>query len=198
MTTKEAIDVLVFGLYFDLVELKEHSEYDDEGEMDDYQKEHWEEIRAKIEALQVILGDIDPSLGTFEGIQEKCSALAKEKFGSSELDGPVEVGDIERELYTLLEDWQKRRGSSDDFELTDEENLELAKINMESGKPRWVVDDEEPIESDESDTFGFYPYHGRVFVVYNYDSDGDFSSYPEEFQKKALELIKEEINEETF
>ena len=112
-----------------------------------------------------------------------------------------EPSDFEKELYKILNPWHKKKeeetGYSEDFELDEEENKVLAKINIEKGRKRVRIDEEEDDAEDpsEDDMFAFYPYRGRVQVVYNYDMDGDFYTYPIEFQEKALEIIKEKMEE---
>ena len=172
MTQKEAIETLLLGIKITFDEVEEHEEFaaDEQGE---FQIKSYEDNKKELEAYTVILG-----------------------ADAAELPEPSEA---EKELFEILNPWHKKReeetGYSEDFELGDEENKTLARINMEKGRKRVMID-EDPDEAEdpsEDDTFAFYPYRGRIQVVYNYEGDGDFCSYPIEFQEKAFEFIKKAL-----
>ena len=66
---------------------------------------------------------------------------------------------------------------------------------MEKGEKQCLFDEDldEAQEPSDTDEFTFYTYRGRVQVIYNDYADGDFYSYPIEFQEKALEIIKKKL-----
>lgn len=64
----------------------------------------------------------------------------------------------------------------------DEDNKELARIELEQDKERdWM---------DETSCFGFYTYAGEVCILTSDGYDCDFDSFPEAFQKKVWEIIE--------
>ena len=191
MTQKEAIETLLLGIKITFDEVEEHEEFADD-EQGEYQIQTYEDNKRELEAYTVILGAIDPELGTLEGLKKRCLEFVESEYGSGAGELP-EPNEIEKELYEILNPWYKE--TSMDFEPEDEENAILAKINMEKGEKRAVVgDDEDDVEDpSEDDYFAFYPYRGRIQVVYNDYADGDFCTYPIEFQKKALEIIKKKL-----
>ena len=199
MTQKEAIETLLLGIKITFDEVEEHEEFADE-EQGEFQIEHYERCKKELEAYTVILGAIDPELGTLEGLKKRCLEFVESEYGPGAGELP-EPSDFEKELYEILNPWHKKMqeetGYSDDFGLSEEENKVLAKINIKKGQKRVRIDEEEDDAEDlsEDDMFAFYPYRGRVNVVYNYDMDGDFCTYPIEFQEKALEIIKKKLEE---
>ena len=186
MTQKEAIETLFLGIKIIFDEVENHEKFADE-EQGEFQIENHERCKKELEAYTVILGAIDPELGTLEGLRKRSFEFVESKYGSG--------------AGKLPNPWHKKRqaetGYSEDFELDEEENKVLAKINIEKGRKRVRIDEEEDDAEDpsEDDMFAFYPYRGRVQVVYNYDMDGDFYTYPLEFQEKALEIIKKKMEE---
>lgn len=201
MTQKEAIDVLILEVDYLLDEIEQHEEFEDE-EQGEFQIQIYEENKKKIEAYLVILGALDPSLSTIEGLRERCDQVKEEKYGSSDAGKLPEPSEFEKELAEILTPWYKEEvknngGYGTQLDLDTDENAILAKIYMEKGEKQVVIGDE-PDDVDEpcdSDTFAFYPYRGRVQVVYNEYADGDFFDYPIEFQEKALEIIKKKLEE---
>lgn len=199
MTQKEAIDELILEVGYLLDEIEQHEEFEDE-EQGEFQIQIYEENKRKIEAFQLILGALDPSLSTVEGLRARCDQVKEERYGSSEVGKLPEPNEIEKELVEILTPWYKKEvesngGYGTQLDLETDENAILAKINMEKGEKQVVVGDS-PADVDEpcdSDTFAFYPYRGRICVVYNEYADGDFYSYPIEFQEKALEIIKKKL-----
>ena len=198
MTQKEAIDELMLEIDFLFDEIDQHEEFEDE-EQGEMQIEVYENNKKKLEAFQVILGELDPELKTLEGLRERASKVKEERYGSADAGELPEPSEIELKLVEILGPWckkvEKETGYGAEFKLTDEENLELAKINAAEGKKHVVYDDdpEDIPDASEDDTFTFYTYRGRVQVVYNDYADGDFCDYPEEFQEKALEIIKKKL-----
>lgn len=197
MTQKEAIETLLLGIKITFDEVEEHEEFaaDEQGE---FQIKSYEDNKKELEAYTVILGALDPELGTLEGLKRRCNEFVESEYGPDAAELP-EPSEAEKELFEILNPWHKKReeetGYSEDFELGDEENKTLARINMEKGRKRVMID-EDPDEAEdpsEDDTFAFYPYRGRIQVVYNYEGDGDFCSYPIEFQEKAFEFIKKAL-----
>lgn len=202
MTSKEAIDQLILNeVWFKIEQINEHEEWA-EDEQGEYQLRSYEENKKSLDAYIALFSSIDPELSSKEAIWKRYEELDEKECG--ETSEKREVGEVEKELFELLNPWYKEAekangGFATSFTLSDEENYILAKINLEEGNPRKVVgmdeeDDDEELEPSEDDTFSFYPYRGEVFVEYNDYSDGNFSSYPEAFQKKALEIIKNKIN----
>ena len=198
MTQKEAIDELMLEIDYLLDEIDQHEEFEDE-EQGEMQIEVYEDNKKKLEAFRVILGALDPSLGTLEGLRERASKVKEERYGSADAGELPEPSETETKLVEILGPWcknyEKETGYGAEFKLTPEENLELAKINAAEGKKHVVYDDdpEDIPDASEDDTFTFYTYRGRVQVVYNDYADGDFCDYPEEFQEKAYEIIKAKI-----
>jgi len=198
MTQKEAIDELMLEIDYLLDEIDQHEEFEDD-EQGEMQIEIYQDNKKKLEAFRVILGALDPSLGTLEGLRERASKVKEERYGSADAGELPEPSEIELKLVEILGPWcknyEKETGYGAEFKLTDEENLELAKINAEQGKKHIVIDDDpdDVPEASEDDVFTFYTYRGRVQVVYNDYADGDFCDYPEEFQEKALEIIKKKL-----
>lgn len=199
MTQKEAIETLLLGIKITFDEVEEHEEFADD-EQGEFQIKSYEDNKKELEAYTVILGALDPELGTLEGLKRRCNEFVESEYGPDAADFP-EPSEAEKELFEILNPWHKKReeetGYSEDFELGDEENKTLARINMEKGRKRVMID-EDPDEAEdpsEDDTFAFYPYRGRIQVVYNYECDGDFCSYPIEFQEKALEFIKKALED---
>lgn len=199
MTQKEAIDELIPEINFLLDEIEQHEEFEEE-EQGEYQIKIYEDNKKKLEAFQVVLGALDPSLKTVEGLRERFEQVMTERYGSADAGKLPEPNETELKLVEILSPWckkvEKETGFAAEFKLTDEENSVLAKINVEQGKKRVVIDDDpdDVPEASEEDMFTFYTYRGRVQVVYNDYADGDFCSYPEEFQEKAYEIIKERLN----
>lgn len=199
MTQKEAIDELILGVDYILDEIENHERFEEE-EQEEMQIEIYEDNKKKLEAYLIVLGALDPSLSTVEGLRERCSQVNTEKYGDPDAGSLPEPSDEEAELVEILTPWYKKEvknngGYGTQLDLETDENAILAKINMEKGEKRVVIGDD-PADVDEpcdSDTFAFYPYRGRVQVVYNEYADGDFCSYPIEFQKKALEIIKKRL-----
>ena len=202
MTQKEAIDELILEVDYLLDEIEQHEEFEDE-EQGEFQVQIYEENKRKIEAFQLILGALDPSLSTVEGLRARCGQVKEEKYGSSDAGKLPEPSEFEKELAEILTPWYKKEvenngGYGTQLDLETDENAILAKINMEKGEKQVVIGDD-PDDVDEpcdSDTFAFYPYRGRVQVIYNEYADGDFYSYPIEFQEKALEIIKKKLEED--
>jgi hypothetical protein len=198
MTQKEAIDELMLEIDYLLDEIDQHEEFEDD-EQGEMQIEIYQDNKRKLEAFQVILGELDPELKTLEGLRERASKVKEERYGSVDAGDLPEPSEIETKLVEILGPWcknyEKETGYGASFELAPEENLELAKINAEQGKKHIVYDDdpEDIPDASEDDTFTFYTYRGRVQVVYNDYADGDFCDYPEEFQEKAYEIIKAKI-----
>lgn len=199
MTQKEAIDELILNVDYILDEIEQHERFEDE-EQGEFQIQAYERNKRELEAYQVVFGALDPSLSTAEGLRERCDQVKEEKYGSSDAGKLPEPSEFEKELAEILTPWYKKEvenngGYGTQLDLETEENAILAKINMEEGKKQVVIGDE-PDDVDEpcdSDTFAFYPYRGRIQVVYNEYADGDFYSYPIEFQEKALEIIKKKL-----
>ena len=201
MTQKEAIETLLPGIKITFDDVEEHEKFADE-EQGEFQIEHYERCKKELEAYTVILGALDPELGTIEGLKKRCLEFVESEYGPGAGELP-EPSNFEKELYEILNPWYKKKqeetGYSEDFKLEDEDNLILAKLNVEEGYKRVMIDEDPDDAEDpsEDDTFAFYPYRGRVQVVYNYDGDdGDFCSYPLKFQEKALEIIKKRMMEE--
>ena len=199
MTQKEAIDELILGIDYLLDEIEQHERFKDE-EQGEFQIRAYEMNKKEIEAYQVVFGALDPSLSTVEGLRERCVRAMKEKYGSADAGKLPEPNEIEKELAEIMTPWYKKEvenngGYGTQLDLETDENAILAQINMEKGKKRVVIGDD-PDDVDEpcdSDTFAFYPYRGRIQVVYNEYADGEFCDYPIEFQEKALEIIKKRL-----
>ena len=200
MTQKEAIDEIILDVAFTIEEVEQHEEFADE-ETGEYQIMTYEDNKRKLEAYTVILGALDPSLSTIEGLKARSEAVREEKYGPQEEDEP---GEIEKEIAEILGPWFKEKMEEnpgyapDDYALTDEENAELAKIYLEEGGEKRVIygdDEDETPAPAETDRFDFGVYRGRVSVIYNWYADCDFNTFPERFQKKALEFIKKHFEE---
>lgn len=189
MTQKEAIDELMLEIDYLLDEIDQHEEFEDD-EQGEMQIEIYQDNKRKLEAFQVILGELDPELKTLEGLRGRASKVKEERYGS-ECSGELpEPSETELKLVEILGPWcknyEKETGYGASFKLAPEENLELAKINSEATN--------DPGDDDlGDDSFTFYTYRGRVQVVYNDYADGDFCDYPEAFQEKALEIIKKKL-----
>ena len=201
MTQKEAIDELILDVDYTLEEIENHEKFEDE-EQGEYQIQAYEDNKKKLEAYLIVFGALDPSLSTVEGLRARCDQVKEEVYGSSDAFEQPEPNEIEKELAEILTPWYKEAqkssgGYETEFELSDEDNKILAKINMEKGEKRAMFDEDEENapELAEDDTFTFTPYRGRIIVGYNGYADGDFYSYPIEFQEKALELIKKKLEE---
>ena len=198
MTQKEAIDELMLEIDYLLDEIDQHEEFEDD-EQGEMQIEIYQDNKRKLEAFQVILGDLDTELKTTEGLRERASKVKEERYGSDDAGELPDPSETETKLVEILGPWcknyEKETGYGASFELAPEENLELAKINAAEGKKHVVYDDdpEDIPDASEDDTFTFYTHRGRVQVVYNDYADGDFCDYPEEFQEKALEIIKKKL-----
>lgn len=201
MTQKEAIDEIIMHVGFVISEIKDHERFE-EDEQNEGQIKIYEENKKEVEAYTVVLGSIDPKLSTMDGIYERYLQVNEERYGSSDAGALPEPNETELKLVEILSPWCKKveqeTGFGAEFQLTDEENLELAKINADQGDKHVVIDDDpdDIPEASEDDTFTFYTYRGRVQVIYNDYADGDFCSYPEAFQKKAYEIIKGKIENE--
>lgn len=187
MTLEEAVKELITNdIRWAIEEIEDHEDFEEE-ELEEWQIEDYESYKKKLEAFRIVLGKINPEFSTDEeGFIKKCKEVIREIYGEEEPN--EEPSEIEVELYELL----KGKG---DFRLPNEDNLILAKINMEDGKKRVLIDEdpEDAEDPSEDDVFDFYSYRGKVFVGYNGYADGSFSSYPLRFQEKALELIKQRI-----
>lgn len=201
MTQKEAIDELILEVDYLLDEIEQHEEFEDE-EQGEFQIQIYEENKRKIEAFQLILGALDPTLSTVEGLRARCDQVKEEKYGSTSAGELPEPSEFEKQLYEILNPWCKKESEENgncavEFTLDVEENAQLAKINMEKGEKQCLFDEnpDEAPEPSDADEFTFYTYRGRVQVVYNDYADGDFYSYPIEFQEKALEIIKKKLEE---
>jgi hypothetical protein len=199
MTQKEAIDELILDVDYILDEIENHEKFEDE-EQGEYQIQAYEDNKKKLEAYLIVLGALDPSLSTTEGLRERCTQVMEERYGSTDAGKLPEPNEIEKELAEIMTPWYKKvkeenGGYGTQLDLETDENAILAQINMEKGEKRVVIGDD-PADVDEpcdSDTFAFYPYRGRIQVVYNEYADGEFCDYPIEFQKKALEIIKRRL-----
>ena len=179
MTLEEAVNELVQNAYFRLNDIEQHEEFADQ-ETDEGQLYFYEGNKKELEAYCIVLGKIDPELSTRDGIRERYNKVFG---GSEEKPGPTPE---EVELCSIL-------NGKEDLELTSEENKELAKINKDTGFKKVVIgDDPEACPNpSEDDMFVFYSYRGRVAVIYNDYADCNFSDdFSPEFQKKALEIIK--------
>ncbi len=199
MTQKEAIDELILDVDYTLEEIENHEEFEDE-EQGEYQIQAYENNKKRLEAYLVIFGALDPSLSTVEGLQARCDQVKEERYGSASAGELPEPSEFEKQLYEILNPWCKKEseengGCAVEFTLDVEENAQLAKINMEKGEKQCLFDEDpdEAPEPSDADEFTFYTYRGRVQVIYNDYADGDFYSYPIEFQEKALEIIKKKL-----
>lgn len=178
MTVQEAINLLIsHHVGFTIDDLEESEKFPDA-----YDAEMVEMWKEELKAYLVIFGKLDPSLSTIEAIKTRSEEI--EENENYEYDS--EPGEVETELCELLDPWYseetEKLGCGTQFELTEEENEELRKVN-----------DLIIYEESGGDTFAFYPYKGRVCVIYNEESDIDFCEYGEEFQKKALEIISRHL-----
>ena len=199
MTQKEAIDELILDVDYTLEEIENHEEFADE-EQGEYQIQVYEDNKKKLEAYLVIFGALDPTLSTVEGLRARCDQVKEERYGSASAGELPEPSEFEKQLYEILNPWCKKEseengGCAVEFTLDVEENAQLAKINMEKGEKQCLFDEDldEAQEPSDTDEFTFYTYRGRVQVIYNDYADGDFYSYPIEFQEKALEIIKKKL-----
>lgn len=195
MTINEAIDELILHVGFLIEEIRNHEEYE-EDEQGEFQIQSYENNKKEVEAFLTIFKELDPNLSTIEALEERYEKVSEARYGERE---EQEVSEVEKELFEILNPWYKEEtknngGYATEFNLNEEENKILAKLNMEGGHSRAVMDDE-PMEPSEDDTFGFYPYRGEVTVSYNDYCDSEFSSFPQAFQEKALELIKNKLSE---
>lgn len=189
MTQKEAIDELMLEIDYLLDEVDQHEKFEDD-EQGEMQIEIYQDNKRKLEAFQVILGELDPELKTLEGLRERAQKVKEERYGSDDAGELPEPSETETKLVEILGPWcknyEKETGYGASFKLDPEENLELAKINAAEGN--------DPEDDDlGDDSFTFYTYRGRVQVVYNDYADGDFCDYSEAFQEKALEIIKKKL-----
>ena len=189
MTQKEAIDELMLEIDYLLDEVDQHEKFEDD-EQGEMQIEIYQDNKRKLEAFQVILGELGPELKTLEGLRERASKVKEERYGSDDAGELPEPSETETKLVEILGPWcknyEKETGYGASFKLDPEENLELAKINAAEGN--------DPEDDDlGDDSFTFYTYRGRVQVVYNDYADGDFCDYSEAFQEKALEIIKKKL-----
>lgn len=200
MTQKEAIDEIIMHVGFTIEEVEQHEMFA-EDETGEYQIMTYENNKKELEAYSVVLGALDPTLSTVDGLKKRYEAVREEKYGPQEPDEP---GEIEKEVVKILDPWFKEKMrenpgyAPDDFALTDEENAELAKIYLEEGGEKRVIygDEEEDTPAPaETDNFAFSVYRGRASVVYNWYADCDFNTFPERFQEKALEFIKKHFEE---
>ena len=145
MTQKEAIETLFLGIKIIFDEIEDHEEFADE-EQGEFQIENYERCKRELEAYTVILGAIDPELGTLEGLRKRSFEFVESKYGQDAGELP-EPSKFEKELYEILNPWHKKiqeeTGYSDDFGLSEEENKVLAKINIEKGRKRVRIDEEE-------------------------------------------------------
>lgn len=178
MTTQEAIDELIYLVGYNIEEIEQYEEFPDDmdEEMNEINKKH-------LEAYITIFGQLDPSLSTIEGIKER---IEKVKEESGEVD--EEPSEIETELFNLLDPWYKKAvkengGYGTQLELTEEESNELIDI---------MAENPEEVDDEDRCIFGFYPYKGRVCVIFM-ESDMDFSGFSKEFQEKSSELIKKHL-----
>jgi len=202
MTQKEAIDELILNEVDYLVEeIVNHEKFADE-EQGEFQIKAYEENKKRLEAYRIILGALDSSLSTVGGLIARCYAVKEERYGSVSAGELPEPSEFEKQLYEILNPWCKKEseengGCAVEFTLDVEENAQLAKINMEKGEKQCLFDEDpdEAPEPSDADEFTFYTYRGRVQVIYNDYADGDFFSYPIEFQEKALEIIKKKLEE---
>lgn len=201
MELKEAIDELILDVDYTLEEIENHEEFEDE-EQGEYQIQAYEDNKKKLEAYLVIFGALDPTLKTINGLKERCDKVKEERYGSSDAGELPEPSEFEKQLYEVLNPWCKKEseengGCAVEFTLDVEENAQLAKINIEKGEKQCLFDEDpdEAPEPTDADEFTFYTYRGRVQVIYNDYADGDFYSYPIEFQEKAYEIIKKKIGE---
>ena len=156
----------------------------------------YEDNKRKLEAYTVILGTLDPTLSTLEGLKERYEKVREEKFGPQEPDEP---GEIEKEVAKVVKSILERDDADDELYLDDEENVALARIYIEEdGRKRVILDDseEDTPEPSVDDTFSFYVFRGRVCVDYNDSADCDFDTFPKRFQEKVLEIVKKRFEEE--
>ena len=181
MTQKEAIDELILNAEFTIECIEryedEHEDLSGDNPRDLEEELAWEDYKEnlrEIQALCVVLGSIDPKLGTVDGIKSRLEEI--DDFPICEPSG-IEL-DLHKHLCELEEE----------IELTDEENKELVEAYLRSGK-KFVVGPEKTEGPKEGDTFSFYQYRGRVCVIYNESVDMNFESFPIEFQEKALEIV---------
>ena len=128
MTQKEAIDEIIMHVGFIVEEIEEHEEFA-EVETGEYQIMSYENNKKELEAFIIVLGALDPSLSTVEGIKERYEEVKEAKYGPQEEDEP---GEIEKQVVEILGPWFEERMKEnpgyapDDFALTDEENAEPA------------------------------------------------------------------------
>lgn len=201
MKTDEAIKYLLSRhVSFTVEDIEEHEEYAEE-ETGEYQILSYEDNLKDLDAYLAIFQALDPSIDSIETLKEKAKEAREELYGGED-PGETPSSEEEVELVNVLKEWEKTRtdikkGFAWELALPEEYNQELAKINLETGENRHIIDEEDDIQASLDDTFAFYYYRGEVCVVYCDLSDGDFSSYSEEFQKKALELVKKAIEEGT-
>ncbi len=190
MEIKEAINQLLPNLEFIISEIEEHEKFE-EDEQGEYQIMSYENNKKELEAYLTLFSALDSDIKTVEDIKNRIEEI----YGKIE---EPEHTDEEKELASILKDWREKQETPKeyacDFELTVEENKELALLNLQTSKiKRVMVTDGEEIVPTEDDNFAFYQYRGDVCVILNGDSDGDFSSYAQEWQKKALEIIKKKV-----
>ena len=190
MTQEEAVKVLLIHIKFLFDEVCFYETNKSVGHTQ-FETETYEDNKKQLEAYSRILGTLDPELATLEGLKQR----SIDYFDSMYYSELPEPGEAEQELYRLLSPWYME--NQDDFYISDEGDIDgdavLAKINMEKSRSGAVTGGCCINAPSEYDNFGFRPRRGRIRVVYNYESESDFCSYPIEFQEKALELVKETL-----
>lgn len=199
MTTKEALNELIYSVGFLFDEIEQHEEFAEE-EQGEYQIERYEKNKKELEAWLIIFSALEPEIKTLDDLKARVESVEEEAGYTGEPD----PSELETKFYEILNVWYKEElkklpeGYGTQFEgLTKEEQKELARIYMKDGEKRVVIDDD-PANCDEpceDDVFYFYPWRGRIQVVYNNYADCDFYSFPEEFQEKAYELVKKHLEE---
>lgn len=191
MEIKEAINELLPNLSFIIEEIEEHEEYADE-ETGEYQIQAYENNKKELEAFMTLFSAVDPTLKTIDDIKKRI-----EEVEGTEVE--EEHTEEEKELAGILKSWREKQDTPKeyacDFELTVEENKELAILNVKTakGSRRLVTEPDDEIMPSETDDFAFYQYRGEVCVILNGYADGSFNSYAPEWQKKALEIIKKKV-----
>lgn len=174
MEIKEAINVLVLAVDPLIREIEGHEKWSD-CEQGELQVAYYETGKKRLEAYMTVLGEIDPSLSTLEGLKARISEVIGE-IGSEDDDyDEPEPSETEKALVSLM------GPNHEDVDLGGGNNKILSELSKKDP------------QSTDGDIFTFYAFRGRVYVIVDGAVDTSFSEFSTEFQEKALELVKKQL-----